>query len=114
MNERMERMSENTEHILQQFKECIPLLEVLTDENRQAIIMLLAQNKSGLHVNAIASHIDLSRPAVSHHLKVLKQSGFISSEKKGVENYYVLTVRQPLERLKTLIAAVEAECDGSR
>ncbi|CAG7647091.1 hypothetical protein PAESOLCIP111_05307 [Paenibacillus solanacearum] len=105
-------MSERTEHILQQFKDCIPLLEVLTDENRQAIIMLLAQNKSGLHVNAISGHINLSRPAVSHHLKVLKQSGFIQSEKKGVENYYVLTVRKPIEQLKLLITAVEAECNG--
>ncbi|GAA3402121.1 ArsR/SmtB family transcription factor [Paenibacillus hodogayensis] len=103
-------MSKQTEHVLQQFKECIPLLEVLTDENRQAIIMLLAQHKSGLNVNTIASYINLSRPAVSHHLKVLKQSGFIKSEKKSVENYYVLTVRKPLEQLKSLIAAVEVEC----
>lgn len=105
-------MSQRTEHVLQQFKACIPLLEVLTDENRQAIIMLLAKNKAGLHVNAIAAQINLSRPAVSHHLKVLKQSGFIRSEKKGVENYYELTVRQPLEQLKSLITAVEAECNG--
>lgn len=105
-------MSQQTEDILQQFKDCIPLLEVLTDVNRQAIIMLLAQNKSGLNVNTIAGHINLSRPAVSHHLKVLKQSGFIKSEKKSVENYYVLTVRKPLEQLKTLITAVEDECDG--
>lgn len=105
-------MNRQTEQVLQQFKASIPLLEVLTDENRQAIIMLLAQNKPGLNVNAISSHIDLSRPAVSHHLKVLKQSGYISSEKKGVENYYALTLRKPLEQLKSLIAAVEAECDG--
>lgn len=103
-------MSQRTEQVLQQFKESIPLLEVLTDENRQAIIMVLAQNKSGLNVNAISGHINLSRPAVSHHLKVLKQSGFIQSEKKGVENYYVLTVRKPLEQLKTLITTIEAEC----
>ncbi|MCM3129729.1 MULTISPECIES: metalloregulator ArsR/SmtB family transcription factor [unclassified Paenibacillus] len=106
----MDRMSQGTEQVLQQFKESIPLLEVLTDENRQAIIMVLAQNKSGLNVNAISGHINLSRPAVSHHLKVLKQSGFIQSEKKGVENYYILTVRKPLEQLKNLITVIEAEC----
>lgn len=103
-------MSQGTEQVLQQFKESIPLLEVLTDENRQAIIMVLAQNKSGLNVNAISGHINLSRPAVSHHLKVLKQSGFIQSEKKGVENYYILTVRKPLAQLKNLITVIEAEC----
>ncbi|MFB9278578.1 ArsR/SmtB family transcription factor [Cohnella cellulosilytica] len=107
-------MSKQIEQTLQKFKEGIPLLEVLTDESRQAIIMLLAQNKSGLNVNAISSHINLSRPAVSHHLKVLKQSGFINSEKKGVENYYILTIRKPLEQLKSLIAAVEDQCNGSQ
>ncbi|USB33194.1 winged helix-turn-helix domain-containing protein [Paenibacillus sp. YPG26] len=107
-------MNRQTEDVLQQFKDCIPLLDVLTDENRQAIIMLLAHNKAGLNVNAISSHIDLSRPAVSHHLKVLKQSGYIKSEKKGVENYYVLTVRKPLEQLKSLITAVENECRESQ
>ncbi|RIX51385.1 ArsR family transcriptional regulator [Paenibacillus nanensis] len=107
-------MSGRTAHILQQFKECIPLLEVLTDENRQAIIMLLAHNKSGLNVNTISGNVNLSRPAVSHHLKVLKQSGFITSEKKGVENYYVLTVRKPLEQLKSLIGAVEDECNWTQ
>ncbi|WP_028558960.1 ArsR/SmtB family transcription factor [Paenibacillus pinihumi] len=103
-------MSQQTEQILQQFKESIPLLDVLTDENRQAIIMLLAQHKSGLNVNTIAEQINLSRPAVSHHLKVLKQSGFVNFEKKSVENYYILTVRKPLEQLKSLIAAIEAQC----
>ncbi|AVV58293.1 ArsR family transcriptional regulator [Paenibacillus glucanolyticus] len=102
-------MSQKTEHIVQQFKECIPLLDVLTDEKRQAIILLLAQHKAGLNVNTIAEHINLSRPAVSHHLKVLKQSGYVSFEKKSVENYYVLTVRKPLDQLKSLITAIE-EC----
>ncbi|TVY02093.1 ArsR/SmtB family transcription factor [Cohnella terricola] len=107
-------MSKPLEDVLQQFRDSIPLLDVLTDENRQAIIMLLAQHKSGLNVNTISGHMKLSRPAISHHLKVLRLSGFIKSEKKGVENYYVLTVRKPLEQLKTLIAAIEAECNGSQ
>ncbi|RXZ83126.1 ArsR family transcriptional regulator [Paenibacillaceae bacterium] len=103
-------MSQQTEDILQQFKECIPLLDVLTDESRQAIIMLLAQHKAGLNVNTIAEHIKLSRPAVSHHLKVLRQTGFVSFEKKSVENYYMLTVRKPLDQLKGLIEAIESQC----
>ncbi|BBI31268.1 ArsR/SmtB family transcription factor [Cohnella abietis] len=106
-------MSQNVEHIVQQFKESIPLLDVLTDEKRQAIILLLAQHKSGLNVNTIAEHINLSRPAVSHHLKVLRQSGYVSFEKKSVENYYILTLRKPLEQLKSLIAVIEAQCNSS-
>ncbi|MEK8132363.1 metalloregulator ArsR/SmtB family transcription factor [Paenibacillus filicis] len=106
-------MTSQHAHILLQFQSCIPLLEVLTDANRQAIIMLLSQHKSGLNVNTISEHINLSRPAVSHHLKILKQSGFISLEKKGVENYYLLTLREPLQKLKSLIVNIENECQGS-
>ena len=101
-------MSQQTEHILQQFKNCIPLLEVLTDENRQAIIMLLAQNKSGLNVNAISGHMDLSRPAVSHHLKILKQAELVRPNKNGKEIYYSLTTSNFLEYMKGLVSAIEA------
>lgn len=103
-------MSQELEQMAQQFKNYIPLLEALKDEKRHAIILLLAQHKSGLNVNKIAEHIQLSRPAISHHLKVLKQAGFVDYEKKTVENYYVLTIRKPLEQLKILIAAIEAQC----
>jgi DNA-binding transcriptional ArsR family regulator len=106
-------MSQHIEHTMQQFKDYIPLLDALKDENRQAIILLLAQHKSGLNVNMIAEHIKLSRPAISHHLKVLKQSGFVDYEKKSVENHYVLTIRKPLEQLKLLIATIEAQCNRS-
>lgn len=106
-------MSQGIEHNMHQFKNCIPLLDALKDENRQAIILLLAQHKSGLNVNMIADQINLSRPAISHHLKVLKQTGFVDYEKRSVENYYVLTIRKPLEQLKLLIAAIEAQCTQS-
>lgn len=106
-------MSQEFEQMEQQFKKYIPLLDALKDENRHAIILLLARNKSGLNVNTIAEHIQLSRPAISHHLKVLRQAGFVDYEKKNVENYYVLTIRKPLEQLKLLIASIEAQCSHS-
>jgi ArsR family transcriptional regulator, arsenate/arsenite/antimonite-responsive transcriptional repressor len=105
-------LSTETEHVLQQFKQCIPLLDVLTDENRQKIIMLLAVNKEGLNVNTITENISLSRPAISHHLKVLTHSGFINYKKTGTENYYFLTVKNPIEKLKQLILAIENQCNS--
>lgn len=106
-------MSQEFERMVEQFKNYIPLLEALKDEKRHAIILLLAQYKSGLNVNTIAERIQLSRPAISHHLKVLRQAGFVDYEKKNVENHYVLTIRKPLEQLKLLIAAIEAQCSKS-
>ncbi|MFC4600831.1 ArsR/SmtB family transcription factor [Cohnella hongkongensis] len=106
-------MSQEFEQMVEQFKNYIPLLDALKDEKRHAIILLLAQHKSGLNVNTIAEHIQLSRPAISHHLKVLRQAGFVDYIKKNVENHYVLTIRKPLEQLKLLIAAIEAHCSKS-
>jgi len=106
-------MSQEYEKMVQQFKNYVPLLDALKDEKRHAIILLLAQHKSGLNVNTIAEHIQLSRPAISHHLKVLRQAGFVDYDKRNVENYYVLTIRKPLEQLKLLIATIEAQCSQS-
>ncbi|GBG07110.1 transcriptional regulator [Paenibacillus agaridevorans] len=106
-------MNQEYEQMVQQFKNYVPLLDALKDEKRHAIILLLAQHKSGLNVNTIAEHIQLSRPAISHHLKVLRQAGFVDYDKRNVENYYVLTIRKPLEQLKLLIATIEAQCSQS-
>jgi ArsR family transcriptional regulator, arsenate/arsenite/antimonite-responsive transcriptional repressor len=103
-------LSLDTEQVLQMFRECIPYLEVLSDENRQKIIMILAADKQGLNVNMITERLNISRPAISHHLKVLKQAGFVDMEKKSKENYYFLTLTQPVEMLKKLILAVELLC----
>lgn len=91
------------------FKECIPVFSVLSDENRQKIIIEIAVNDM-LNVGQIAERIPLSRPAISHHLKNLKNAGLVAVEKKGTENYYYLTLKESVERLKTLISQIEESC----
>lgn len=95
------------EIVLKQFNDCIPLFTVLTDEIRQSIIMVLAKEPDGLNVNMITNFIPLSRPAVSHHLKILKQAGFVGIKKDGTENYYYLTLKIPIEKMKQLFTYIE-------
>ncbi|MBL4931181.1 MULTISPECIES: ArsR/SmtB family transcription factor [Clostridium] len=102
----MER-ERDIEDILKQFKECIPFFSVLADEIRQNIIILLGQELEGLNVNMITERMPLSRPAISHHLKVLKQAGFVGSRKVGAENIYFLTLKEPIEKIKLLINSIE-------
>jgi len=52
----------------------------------------------------------LSRPAISHHLKVLKDAGLISLSRESRENYYSLMWDEPIGRLKRLIAQAESAC----
>jgi len=63
------------------------LLNALGDPNRQQILMLLGQ-KGRLNVGEIASHFKISRPAISHHLKIMKDAHIVIAEKEGQETYY--------------------------
>jgi len=101
---------QNPKAVLLQFNECIPLFSVLSDEIRQSIIMVLATELDGLNVNMITERTPLSRPAVSHHLKVLKQAGFVGIQKEGTENFYYLTLKLPIEKIKQLIYSIEGTC----
>jgi DNA-binding transcriptional ArsR family regulator len=61
------------------------VFHAIADPNRRAIIGLLANQK--LTVNAIAEHFPISRPAVSRHIKILKESGLVVVRQQGRERY---------------------------
>lgn len=61
----------------------------LGDETRQQIFAALLQNEAiGMRVPEITKCTHLSRPAVSHHLQVLKDAGLIGMHRAGTMNYY--------------------------
>lgn len=53
---------------------------------RRRMLDLLAQ--ADRSVNAIAGHFDMSRPAVSQHLRVLLDAGLVAEERRGRERHY--------------------------
>ena len=59
----------------------------LGDTYRQKILLIFEPGEE-LCVNEIANLFDLSRPAISHHLKVLREAELLVSEKRGKEVYY--------------------------
>jgi ArsR family transcriptional regulator, arsenate/arsenite/antimonite-responsive transcriptional repressor len=91
------------------FRECIPLFQALSDPARQDIILLLAEREP-LSVNEIAEHSNLSRPAISHHLKIMRDIHLVTIEQKGTQRYYSLSLDQSVLQLKQLIKIVENEC----
>lgn len=66
------------------------LLTALGDEVRQHLILVMMQSGdcSGMRVNDIAEKTALSRSAVSHHLKILKDVGILKMRREGTKNYY--------------------------
>ena len=61
------------------------IFQAIADPNRRAIIGLLANQK--LTVNAVAGHFPISRPAISRHIKILKECGLVVVQRRGRERY---------------------------
>lgn len=61
---------------------------VLGDPSRRAIVLLLAERPSA--VVDLAAGLPISRPAVSQHLKVLKDAGLVEEEPVGTRRVYRL------------------------
>lgn len=94
---------------LELFQACTPIFQALGDPVRQQLILLLAQHER-LNVTMLAAESPMSRPTISHHLKILRQAGIVNSVKEGTEQFYSLKFDPWLDRLKKLIEAVEQEC----
>jgi DNA-binding transcriptional ArsR family regulator len=60
----------------------------LGDGTRRAIVLLLAA--SPMSVGDLAGQLPVTRPAVSQHLKVLKEAGLVSEEAVGTRRIYRL------------------------
>lgn len=61
------------------------VFQAIADPIRRDIITLLA--KQNLSVNSVAEKFDVSRPAISKHLKILKECDIIAINKQGRERF---------------------------
>jgi ArsR family transcriptional regulator, arsenate/arsenite/antimonite-responsive transcriptional repressor len=95
--------------VLTSFRASAPIFNALGDAFRQDIVMLLAQQER-LNVNQIAEQMPLSRPAISHHLKVLLTVGLVQMERVSRENFYSLSVDQALATLRLFVEQAEVSC----
>ena len=66
-----------------------PLLKALADPVRLRLMSLIASHPGGeACVCDLTGAFDLSQPTISHHLKVLHDSGLLERDKRGVWVYY--------------------------
>ena len=66
--------------------------QAIADPNRRRILHLVSQKP--LNLNSIAEEFKISRPAVSRHVRILKESGLIEIKKEGRERYCVAKLSQ--------------------
>ena len=81
--------AENLQQLEYDFIKCRAVLAAIGDETRQLIILSLMKGKyPGMRVGEITERTNLSRPAVSHHLKILREAKIVNVVKQGTMNFY--------------------------
>lgn len=81
--------------ITSKFKGCRKAILAMGDETRQLILItLLESDFNGIRVGEITEKTHLSRPAVSHHLKILKEAEIVNVRREGTKNYYYLDSKE--------------------
>lgn len=88
------------------------VVNALADRNRQKIIYLLCScADEGMTVTDITNEMSITQPAVSHHLKILREAGLVSFRKNGLQSLYYLTLNDPLTHLEKVIHDLRMEIE---
>lgn len=61
------------------------VFQAIADPTRRAILDLLAEQP--LTLNGVAEHFEISRPAISKHMKILAECGLVVIRQRGRERY---------------------------
>lgn len=75
----------------------------LGDPNRRAIVELLGQRQRS--VQELADELPISRPAVSRHLRLLKDAGLVTEEPEGTRRIYRLQ-QEGVDAVRSYLEAV--------
>ncbi len=90
------------------WKQVSKVFTALGDEQRQRILLTFERSER-LNVTQLAEVSTLSRPTVSHHLKVLREAGVLASSKEGKEVFYWIAKDDLQEVLGRVLAYIEEE-----
>ncbi len=83
------------------------IFKALSDETRYNLVKLLLCHD--LCVGALASRLNISKPAVSQHLKILRESGLVRGDKRGYFTHYYVD-RDILKNVSTSIVELSDLC----
>ena len=100
--------SKTLKEIFKIFESLSPIFIALADTVRQTLLLALMEAGSeGINVGDLTSKTHLSRPAISHHLKVLKDCGVVVPHKVGTQVFYYFKIGTYLKDLKNFNELLE-------
>ena len=91
-----------------EWKNTSALFVALGDEHRQRILLAFEPGER-MNIMQIVAASTLSRSAVSHHLKVLRESGALISEKVGKEVYFHIHAAQMEDALSRVLHYIKTQ-----
>ncbi len=97
---------QDIQRLAEEFRACRGILLALGDATRQHLILTMMQmgECGGVRVGAITEQTNLSRPAVSHHLGILREAGLVKVRREGTKNYYYFDAdAEAMTRLLTML-----------
>lgn len=91
-----------------EWKDMARVFTAMGDEHRQRMLLMFEPDER-LNVGQIAEASPLSRSAVSHHLKILREAGVLQSEKIGKEVWFWLNKSFLLETFHNVTQYIQDE-----
>lgn len=107
-------MFEKVPLLAESLSACSKILTAMGDETRQYLIieMMKCGNCNGVRVCEITEKTNLSRPAVSHHLQIMKNAGIVKVRKEGTKNYYYFDPE--MESFEKLVSTLQLAMEISK
>ena len=90
-------------------EELIKIFKALSNSNRLKIFMFLSRRT--LCVNALVNCLGISQPAVSQHLRILREANLIKAEKKGYWVHYSANKEEVKQFVKEFNSLLESDID---
>ena len=84
------------------------MFTALGDEHRQRILLMFERGEE-LTIKAIAEQVPLSRTAVTHHIRALRDAGVLTAEKRGKEVYLRPDPKRVLDAIEGLRSYIQEE-----
>lgn len=81
--------------------------KALADVNRRQILILLKEKD--LTAGEIATHFNISKPSISHHLNTLKNANLVESRREGQQIYYSLKITVFQEIISSFMSLFQKE-----
>lgn len=109
-----EDQQQKIERLAKEFEASRKLLMALGDESRLHVILTMMRmgDCSGVRAIEVAEQTSLSRPAVSHHLQILKDAGILKTRKEGTKVFYYFD--PDMQAMGTLMDALRLSVEITR